>query len=67
MSELKPCPFCGERAKWFYSGPTEGGFVVCTMCRASTNIFDTESDEENCKAVAFGSWNRRVEDKHDKS
>mgnify|MGYP003303110148 CR=1 FL=1 len=62
MSELKPCPFCGGEAKWYYHGTTEGGFVLCTKCEASTNIFDEQHNEEDCKAVAFEAWNRRVGD-----
>ena len=65
MSELKPCPFCGGRAKWFYDRSAEGGFVLCTMCKSSTNIFDRYGDEESCKSIAFSIWNRRVEDKHE--
>ena len=58
-TELKPCPFCGGKPKLYYHGPTEGGFVLCTKCKASTNIFDKQRNEEDCKAVAVKAWNRR--------
>lgn len=58
-TELKPCPFCGGKAEWYYHSP--GGFILCKKCKASTDIFELH-DEEICKEVAFEAWNRRVGD-----
>lgn len=51
MSELKPCPFCGGRAKltvWTASATTVG----CADCGAH---FDTRT-----KAEAVAAWNARA-------
>ena len=58
MNELKPCPFCGGRAKivrhdewgWFQYE------VYCEKCDASFNAaFSSEEAAKNC-------WNRRATD-----
>lgn len=60
--ELKPCPFCGGKAKYddnFYKNGT-GHYVYCENCGASSCILIGE----NCfsKKYVFDQWNRRVND-----
>ena len=60
MSELKPCPFCGGKAKLrhYTSGTfkkTTVVYVECCVCRIRTPVeFEPECVEE--------AWNRRAED-----
>ena len=61
MAELKPCPFCGGKAKMrrFASGRMFNRipvfFVECCVCRSKTSVeLDTKTAEE--------AWNRRTED-----
>ena len=54
-SELKPCPFCGGRAKMYNWGVWG---VRCTDCGAGSDW-----DIEEHKAIE--AWNRRVEDGED--
>lgn len=58
MAELKPCPFCGGKAKlrgFSYGGDEPLTFdVICIDCIAQTDEFDTE---EKAKAA----WERRAD------
>ena len=49
--KLKPCPFCGGRARIGTDGE-EGHTVFCTSCKVETNIY---ADER----TAIEAWNRR--------
>lgn len=53
MADLKPCPFCGEKAKIVEL--RSGNSVVCTNthCWVATKYYDTPE-----KAIA--AWNRRA-------
>ncbi len=53
MTELRPCPFCGDSA--ILSGL--GGFfeVECTNCEAITRYTRTEGE-------AIAAWNQRYDD-----
>ena len=51
---LKPCPFCGGKAKERYEC-LNGVFVRCNECGVSTDIFSSQVD-------AIETWNRRVGD-----
>ena len=50
--ELKPCPFCGGKAKLFGTESNGIFYVKCLECDVDSN-FDT--DEE-----AIAAWNRRA-------
>ena len=65
MSDLKPCPFCGGKAKIITSisrsipnYPT--AYIECEICRASTRIVaDLERDGSFIlKVIAL--WNERA-------
>ena len=65
MNDLKPCPFCGGKAKIvtgmsasFPKRPT--AYIGCEICRASTRIvLDLEWDGSFIwKAIEL--WNERV-------
>ena len=51
--ELKPCPFCGKKAKLVRGGPGNV-FVQCQWCMAST--------DDGSKERAIERWNRRAPD-----
>ena len=52
MTELKPCPFCGGKAKR-YKGEIFMYGVRCTHCGIAINGYSTQGG-----AVRF--WNRRA-------
>ncbi|WP_366518404.1 Lar family restriction alleviation protein [uncultured Fretibacterium sp.] len=54
MTDLKPCPFCGGKAKERYEY-LNGVFVQCNECWISTHVFSSQG-----AATRF--WNRRVGD-----
>lgn len=62
MIELKPCPFCGGKAKLSnYISETEPRvmfWVDCTLCRVGTRISIGEDHREE----PIAAWNRRVND-----
>ena len=53
MSEikLKPCPFCGGKAKLVYYYPFRY-YVSCVVCAAATVALPSEE-------AAINTWNRR--------
>jgi len=63
--ELKPCPFCGGRAKlWYddtagYMGCKSDSYVYCGCCQATGSY--KKSDEE-----AIAAWNERKPLDHSK-
>ena len=69
--ELKPCPFCGERAKIKAVIKSYGFTIWCECeCGARTDGFcpninnaaDTIENIEECTKRAIGAWNRRAND-----
>ena len=59
MSELKPCPFCGDSAFFYPDGDTEGHSVMCRgvadpSCASNTFGYSTEAE-------AIAAWNRRAQ------
>lgn len=59
VTELKPCPFCGEGAEF----DPEKGCMVCDGCGAEGPPADNEScddpDEGTWEAAALAFWNQR--------
>ena len=55
--ELKPCPFCGERA--ILRRDSSGCYVKCNngMCKVMLTTWYYETEEE-----AITAWNRRAND-----
>lgn len=57
MIELKPCPFCGKKARLLVSN---GVRVLCTKCGATTRILvDSERIETSAVEDVIKAWNRR--------
>ena len=65
MSDLKPCPFCGNEYSLMSGEMAEGsymlqpGFVFCCECGAEISECKTEAE-------AIEAWNRRAERKKGK-
>lgn len=62
MEELKPCPFCGSKAKkytWFFNYSTTYHQVFCPNEQCPIKPM-TEWDTDETKAV--NDWNRRADD-----
>lgn len=57
--KLKPCPFCGGKAKFVYEMPQ--GTMVCQKCGARVAIFSDAYEQGDCKDKAIEAWNRRAE------
>ena len=61
--ELKPCPFCGEKAALYVR---DGVQVICLGCYANTpklsNILTTNGISGNAVQSVIDKWNRRVEE-----
>ena len=75
--ELKPCPFCGEKAI-IKAVDKNYGFTIWCQCKdgncgartvgycPDTNNEDNSLENiERCKNKAIGAWNRRADDETD--
>ena len=62
MTELKPCPFCGGKARRRYEMPYN--WVECSMCRASSILIFDEQEQRDGMKAAVEAWNRRVENEN---
>lgn len=59
MFELKPCPFCGGKARLFVNG---GVRVLCSKCYARTKILTDELEySSNAVEAVIEAWNRRAD------
>ena len=60
MIELKPCPFCGGKAKLEHGriGMTETSYVRCETCGSKGRII-TISVKYSANAMAVFAWNKR--------
>ena len=59
MSDLKPCPFCGNAASLFEDSNHSTAYLVECLadgCPASPNIWELD------KATAIAAWNTRAPD-----
>lgn len=60
--ELKPCPFCGGKAKLFVN---DGVRVLCVKCRATSKILVDEYNgfeiRTNAVRDVVEAWNRRAD------
>ncbi len=54
MTELKPCPFCGENVAEVMGDSGNGFYVECGHCWVRGPVADT-------KVKAARDWNRRAE------
>ncbi len=59
MAELKPCPFCGGKAKYIYRMPYNA--VICTKCKVSGKTIVDSYEQQDGIAEAIKTWNRRAE------
>ena len=60
--ELKPCPFCGGKARVViksFDVFMNGAFVICEKCGARTDLIETNA-EYSAKDRAVEYWNKRV-------
>lgn len=64
-SELKPCPFCGDKAKYYLAGNESLGYqpgVTCIKCLANVHGRFVEPSELGQEAEdVINRWNRRAE------
>ena len=60
MSELKPCPFCGEEARMVYFGDGTGGKLCAIKCYACESCGPSHPEEEQQEAQE--AWNLRAPD-----
>lgn len=59
MDDLKPCPFCGGKARLFVG---DGVRVICSKCYAGTMVrMDNIESDSNSVETVTEAWNRRVD------
>jgi hypothetical protein len=59
MEELKPCPFCGGKARLLVN---DGVREICSKCYVGTmNMTDVMWQESNAVETVVATWNRRTD------
>ena len=58
MEKLKPCPFCGGKAKYIYSMPYNA--VQCTKCKVFGKTIVDSYEQADGKTEAIEAWNDRA-------
>ena len=58
MSELRPCPFCGEEDIYIVESPQEVA-LGCNNCRIPEVLIQGEQ-HQIAKGMAINIWNRRT-------
>ena len=66
MAELKPCPFCGGKAKIYATTtrtyPDHGKhYCYCEKCLATGRSFSDFENDGSSVFKAIEAWNRRVD------
>lgn len=67
MNELKPCPFCGGKAKT-HTGITLNvpkrslAYCYCTQCQARSTHYEDKKQDGTFLKEAIAAWNRRATD-----
>lgn len=59
MTNLKPCPFCGGKARLVYLEPVS--CVVCRKCGAVSAMARDSYEVGDGKEEAVEAWNRRAD------
>lgn len=59
-AELKPCPFCGGKARLVYAQPYNA--VQCTKCKVFGKTIVDAYEQRDGQIDAIEAWNRRAED-----
>ena len=63
MTELKPCPFCGntDRRVGIRRQGNKGYRVICGKCGASGPYAAIDENKITAQSIAVKAWNRRNE------
>ncbi len=64
MSELKPCPFCGN-TDLFYDYDNTGGYIICARKNGCGTMgtavhFTKDKTDEEVKQEVYRKWNTRT-------